>query len=250
MSDIVSKIREGAQVRGTFLKLPAPAVVELLALSALDFLVIDAEHAPLSLNDIEVLLLAGRACGLPMFIRVLDHSPKFIQQVLDMGAAGLVVPQVESAEQAEAIVRATQFIGGCRGFSSSTRSAGFGVEPMDRILRGFRRPLIICQIENRAGAQNAADIARVEGVDVVFIGRADLAVALGETSTKSALVVETVAQVFQAVKATGKPLGAMVGAIAEAENFRNMGASLLIQGSDQTLLIQAAREAFGKKGNP
>src|SRR5690606_16724771 len=139
MPDFFGNARKGEQVQGTFLKLFAPPLIEMLSFSAIDFLVIDAEHAPFSIRDIDALTVCAKGHGLPVLVRTPDHSPRFIQRVLDIGVDGLVVPQVDSAAQIESVVQATKFFGGSRGFSSSTRSAGFGVEPMASILDSYRR---------------------------------------------------------------------------------------------------------------
>ena len=247
MPDFIDKARNGEKVQGTFLKIFAPPLIEMLSFSAIDFVVIDAEHAPFSIRDIDALTVSAKGFGLPVLVRTLDLSSKFIQRVLDIGVDGLVIPQVESADQIESVIKATKFIDGSRGFSSSTRSAGFGIEPMASILESYRRPLIICQIESSAGVENCVEIAEVEGVDLVFIGRADLAVALGETSVKAKSVLEAVSHVFEKVKLAGKPLGAMVGNDGDMQQMREMGASLFIRESDQALFLKAARELFGQR---
>ena len=86
---------------GTFVKTPAPQIVEVLALAGLDFAVLDAEHAPWDRGTLDLVLLAGRASGLPLLVRVAERSAVAILPVLDQGAAGIVVPHVDSAADAQ-----------------------------------------------------------------------------------------------------------------------------------------------------
>jgi 2-keto-3-deoxy-L-rhamnonate aldolase RhmA len=106
---------------GTFVKTNSVHVVEILAQSPLDFVVVDAEHAPFDRAAVDLLVLAGRAAGIPVMVRVPDMAPATILSVLDVGAAGLLVPHVDTAAQARELVALTRCRGGSRGFSSSTR---------------------------------------------------------------------------------------------------------------------------------
>jgi 2-keto-3-deoxy-L-rhamnonate aldolase RhmA len=116
----------GSSHVGTFVKTASVQVIEILAMSRLDFVVVDAEHAPFDRRDIDLMVLAGRACGLPVAVRVPDSEAATLLSALDLGAAGLVVPHVDTAEQARALVARVRFRGGLRGFSSSPRAAGYG----------------------------------------------------------------------------------------------------------------------------
>ena len=150
---------------GTFVKTASPHVVEVLGTTALDFAVLDAEHAPLDRAAIDLMMLAGRAAGLPLLVRVPDTAAATVLSVLDTGAAGLLVPHVDTPEIAAQVVRRARFRGGERGYSSSPRWAGYGSLGMKQALAAGDDALVVCQIESPEAVAHAAQIAAVPGVD-------------------------------------------------------------------------------------
>ncbi len=224
---------------GTFVKTTSPQVIEILAGTGLDFAVLDAEHAPWDRAALDIAILAGRGLGLPLFVRVLDHQASSLLAVLDLGATGLLVPHVDSADQAREVVAHARFVGGDRGYSGSPRFAGYGSLGMQQAIRRGDQALVICQIEGRQAVDQAAAIAAVPGVAGLFIGRADLALSMGLDTTQHAQVEQATAQVMQAAQAAGKLIGVAVGSSAEREKFFALGARWIVQSSDQGLLRQA-----------
>jgi hypothetical protein len=109
--------------RGLFIKTPAPQIIEIIALAGPDFAVIDAEHAPFDRVTLDLMLLAGRAAGLPLLVRVADARASSIGGALDLGAAGVMVPHIASVEMARAAVANARYRGGTRGFSSAPTSS-------------------------------------------------------------------------------------------------------------------------------
>ena len=228
---------------GTFVKTNSVHVIEILGHSPLHFVVVDAEHAPFDRAAIDLLVLAGRAVNLPVMVRVPDTAPSSLLSVLDVGAAGLLVPHVDSAEQAREIVSLTRCRGGSRGFSSSTRAAGHGTLPMAQALANVDGCFIMAQIESALAVEAARDIAAVDGIDGLLVGRADLALSIGEVDAKSAAVMAGTQRALDAALAAGKVAGMAVANAAERDAFRPMGANWFIVGSDQSLLRQGAQLA-------
>jgi len=226
---------------GTFIKTASPQVVEILGLTTLDFAVIDAEHAPFDRHMLDLMLLAGRAAGLPLLVRVPDSAPSTILSVLDLGAAGLLVPHVDTAAEAKDVVARARYRGGVRGFSSSPRFAGYGSLGMKAALDAGDRTAILCQIESREGLAQVAAIAAVPGVDALFVGRADLALALGFEDIRVPAVTEASLAVIRAARAAGKIAAMFVPNTAERDQFAAEGASCFVIGSDQSLLRQAVQ---------
>jgi 2-keto-3-deoxy-L-rhamnonate aldolase RhmA len=233
----------GGQHVGTFVKIPWPPVLELLALAGLDFVVVDAEHAPFDRQDIDMMVLAGRACGMPVAVRVPSDNAAVLLSVLDVGAAAVVVPHVDSAAQAREVVARCRYRGGVRGFSSSPRAAGYGTRKMAQALADGDSAVVICQIESAQAVQEAAAIAQTDGVGALFIGRADLALSMGFDNTAAPQVDEAVAHVIAAAHAAGKTVAMAVGGAAERERYAAMGASWFVVGSDQSFLRQGAAQA-------
>lgn len=226
---------------GTFVKTNAVQQIEILSLTSLHFVVIDAEHASFDRKDIDTLVLAGRAAGLPVLVRVADKSAATIQSVLDCGAAGLLLPHIDSADQAREVVSRARCVGGTRGFSNATRAAGYGTLPMADALRAVGGVLLIAQIECQAAVDASQEIAAVDGIGGLFVGRADLAVSKGGSDPRSADVLQASRQVIQAALDAGKFAGMAVSGNLEREEFASAGANWFVVGSDQSLLRQAGQ---------
>src|SRR5690554_4642645 len=119
-------IAAGQPVLGTFIKTPACQIVEILALSGLDFLVADGEHAPIDLRDLDMMALAARAGGMPLGIRPRISTIDYISPAMDLGCSLVLAPHVRSRADAVEVVRSVRFSGRGRGFSPSTRAANYG----------------------------------------------------------------------------------------------------------------------------
>lgn len=225
---------------GTFVKTTSPQVVEVLGLAGLDFAVLDAEHAPWDRGTLDLALLAGRAAQLPLFVRVAERNATAILSALDLGAAGVVVPHVDSAADARDAAACARYLGGRRGYSSSPRAGGYGTLGMAETIRRGDEAVVVVQIESEPAVAAVHEILAVPGVAGVLVGRADLALSMGLASTQDARVVAATDRVVQAVLAAGRLLGVAVGSDAERDRFVAQGANWVVQGSDQSLLRQAA----------
>jgi 2-keto-3-deoxy-L-rhamnonate aldolase RhmA len=226
---------------GVFVKTTSPQCVEILGGSGLDFAVLDAEHAPFDRAALDMALVAGRATQLPLFVRVLERNAAALLSVLDMGAAGVLVPHVDTAEHAREVLAHCRYVGGNRGYSSSPRAAGYGALGMKEAIRHGDQNLVICQIESTTAVEDAARIAAVPGVAGLFIGRADLALSMGLDNAHDERVGRATEHVIRAGLAAGKAIGMFVGTTAEREKYRGLGVRWFVQGSDQSLLRQAAQ---------
>ena len=234
---------------GTFIKTRSPHVVEVIGTTSLDFGVIDAEHAPFDRSSLDIMLLAGRAAQLPLFVRIPEINAAVVLSCLDLGAAGLLVPHVDSVSQARDVVTMARYRNGIRGYSGGPRAGGYATLPMKEILdRGDAIP-IICQIESPSGVEAASEIAALDGVAGLFIGRADLALAMGLTDSKAPEVLAATQHVLDAANAAGKWAGMHVGNTAEREQFAAQGANWFVASSDQTLLRNAVQGIAAPKNS-
>lgn len=237
----------GTSHAGTFVKTASAQVIEILALAQLDFVVVDAEHAPFDRRDLDIMILASRASGLPVAVRVPDSNAATLLSTLDLGAAGLVIPHVDSAEQARQIVANARYRGGTRGFSGSPRSSAYGSHSMKTALAEADGAMILCQIESAMAVDAAEAIAHTAGVDALFIGRADLALSMGFDNTAEPAVEKAVDHIIAVTRAAGKTVAMAVGNMAEKERYLARGADWFVVGTDQGLLRQAAIQAFGPR---
>jgi 2-keto-3-deoxy-L-rhamnonate aldolase RhmA len=244
MSDRVpgfkARLKAHETVMGTFLKTPSAVVAEVLGLSSLDAVVLDTEHAPFGRVEADACIAALRAADMPSLVRTADDSPREIRNALDSGATGIVVPHVVSGAQAEAIVKASHFGDGGRGFAGSPRAADYGTLTMAEHLAASREETtVIVQIEDIPALDRVADIAAVDGVDAVFIGRADLAVAMDKSPMDEA-VIDAVESICRTCRSTGTAVGMFTPDLGELPKWRELGASLFLLSSDQSFLLAGA----------
>lgn len=226
---------------GTFVKTASPHIIEVLGTTKLDFVCIDAEHAPFDRATLDLMVLATRATHLKAFIRIAEVNPAVILSALDIGAAGILVPHVDSADDARKVVAMARYKGGARGYSSSPRFAGYGSLGMKEALRVGDEAQVICQIECDAAVQDAEAIAAVPGVGGLFVGRADLALSMGLDNPRDPRVLEATRHVLAIARKAGKHAGMFVAGNAERDEFAALGADWFIVSSDQTLLRQGAQ---------
>lgn len=243
------RVRRGDRLLGTFIKTPHPAVVEVLGGMPLDCLCIDAEHAPFDRTAIDLAVLAARVADMPTLVRVSRPDPAEILNALDLGATGVVIPHVSTPEAADAAAAACRYGQGGRGYSGGTRAAGFGSRSMpDNVDRANAEVTLIAQIEDAAAVENIDSIAAIDGVDLLFIGRMDLAVSLGARSPDDAVVIDAVDRICAAARRHKRALGMFTPTVEEARRWADSGASLFLLQSDQQWLQQGAlalRRAFG-----
>lgn len=229
----------GKPLLGTFIKTPGTHAIEVLGDVGLDFVVIDAEHAPWDRGAIDLAILAARSQSMPALVRV--QSTDHILTALDCGADGVMVPHVSSAKIAQEVVNACRYRNGSRGFTNSSRAGRYGALGLTaHIDAGDARTAVIAMLEDREALDEASEIARVPGIDAFFLGRGDLTVALGQSSAEADIVKNAIAVLVNAVKVANKPLCAFVGKISEVPALQELGVSTFILASDQGLLRQAA----------
>lgn len=239
-----SRIAGGEPLLGTFVKTAHPQVLEVLAQTSLDLLVIDAEHAPFDRGDIDVCLMAARAGGMAVVVRPADASHAAILNALDCGADGVLLPHVRSAGEARALVKAAHYGPGGRGYAGTSRAAGYGLTPMAEHRRASaERTVVIAQIEDLEALDDLEAIAAVEQLDALFIGRADLTVALGCTSPDDAPVVAAVDRICAVAKSAGRPVGMFLPRASDTALWQAKGASLFFLSSDHGFL-RAGAEAM------
>ncbi|MDF3883017.1 HpcH/HpaI aldolase family protein [Cupriavidus basilensis] len=240
-SSFKRRVRERQTLLGTFIKTPAFQTLEVLGESGLDFTVIDAEHAPLDRGHLDVMAMAAVSAQIPTLVRIADATERSILQVLDVGYTGVLVPHAISAADVVHVVRASRYKDGTRGFSNSPRAGRYGrVGMAAHIAAADEASVVLCQIEDSLAIDNIDEIAAIEDIDCLFVGRGDLAVSFGKTSVTEDQVVAAVRKVADACERHGKASGIFISSLSELREFREMGFTLFILGSDQGLLRGAA----------
>lgn len=238
-----ARLAGGELIVGTFVKTPSPMLVEVLALSALDCLCLDAEHSPFDRTAIDACVFAARAGGMDVVVRVPSAAPEHLLNALDCGAAGVVVPHVRSAEEARAVVKACHYGRGGRGYAGSSRAAGYAaVSISQHKANSLVRTVVIAQIEDPEAVDAIDEIAAVEGVDALYIGRVDLTVAYGAEKLDDARVVTAMETVCAAARRYDRPVGMYLSNPDEVALWREKGATLFLLGSDHSFLLSGAAD--------
>ncbi|MEO1238180.1 MAG: aldolase/citrate lyase family protein [Pseudomonadota bacterium] len=234
-------VRAGKRLIGTFVKTADHTVVEVLAGAGLDFICLDGEHAPLDRARLDASLAVARALSFPALVRVPAARAEYILQALDMGAAGVVIPHVDSGVLAAEMGKLSRFGDGGRGYAGSTRGSDWGAGGMPGVLSRGGDPVIFVQIEEPAGVDDADAIASAPGVDGVFLGPADLTVGYGLTEMGSDKLDAAYAKVGAAVKSAGRAFATFAPTAADVPRLEAHGVSVVFVASDQTWMAAGAR---------
>lgn len=243
-ADFKARMVAGERLVGTFLKTPSVDIIEILSGSGLDYIILDAEHAPFDRMRLDACLAIGRALDFPLLVRVPSGTPEAILMVMDAGAVGIVVPHVDSAEKAETISKAARFGHGGRGYAGSTRWAGFATRPMPEVLQQSRdETIVIAQIEEPEGVQAIDGIAGADGIDGVFIGPADLSVALGKTDVNSSELGDAMQIVGEAARRYSVAFITWVAGPEAASKWDQYGYTSYVVASEHAFMLQAAKAA-------
>ena len=232
---VKERLKKGECVFGVFANGLSPEMMEIMTLAGFDFIVFDSEHASSSPETNRLLLMAADGRGEDVFIRVPNKISSSILQNLDVGAKGLLVPQVNSRKEAEQVVYdAKYFPEGMRGVATPRASDyGMSVPIKDYMKWANENLLIAVQCENIKCLDELDDIAAVEGIDVIFIGPFDLSQSMGIPGQVYDEKIEHVMElVLNATKKHGKYAGIYTGSVEMAKKYRDMGFQYIIVGSD------------------
>jgi 4-hydroxy-2-oxoheptanedioate aldolase len=234
---------EAPVLRGPFLAVPSAMVVEIACGSFPDFVCIDMEHGPISPETGENMVRAAAAQGVAALVRVPGVDAAAIGQALDWGAAGVLVPRVDSAADAARAVDAAHYPPqGSRG-AGPGRASGYGRSIGPYLDRARAQTVVAVQVETVAGLDAVADIAAVPGVDLVFIGPGDLGVGL-KAAERPETVAEAVDTILTACAAAGRP-AAIFAMTREGLTPHAGRIALGIVGSDATVLVAGFDATFG-----
>ncbi len=240
MHEFRTRLLRGDLLFGTMVTLHAPEVAELLATVGCDWLFLDAEHGVFDARRLQA-MLQGAGATTPCLVRVASAAEVPIKQALDIGAAGIIVPQVNSATQAEQVVRWAKYPPvGTRG-AGVARAHGYGWRQGNYISSANENTAVIVQAEHIDAVRQIEAIARVKGIDAVFIGPYDLSGSLGVLGQiDHPSVIEAIDHVTEVCHAAGVRLG-IFGVSADAvKPYLAKGYTLITAGVDTLLLAQAA----------
>ncbi|WP_370942084.1 HpcH/HpaI aldolase/citrate lyase family protein [Amycolatopsis sp. cg5] len=237
---------------GMWVSSGSPLVAEICAGSGLDWLLIDGEHSPIGLESVVSLLQAVSGYPVTPMVRAPSDDSVVLKQLLDAGAQNLLIPMVDSAEQAAAAVRSVRYPPhGIRGVGSALARAAQWNRIEGYLTRADEFVSLFVQIESVAGVDAAAAIASVDGVDGVFVGPSDLAASMGLLGQQTHPdVTAAVLRTFKAVLAAGKPVGVNAFDPAQAQLYLDAGATFVLVGADVALLARGSEALTDHYLNP
>lgn len=234
-------LKAGRSQIGIWNTIPGPVVAELLAGAGFDWLLLDTEHALTDVPDILGLLQAVAGYPVSALVRPAANDTVLIKRLLDHGAQTLLIPYVQSAEEAEAAVRAMRYAPrGVRGVSGMTRASRYGAIT-DYVQRAEEELCLLVQVETAVALERLEEIAAVDGVDGLFIGPSDLAASMGFPGQPGhPAVVAAIEDAIRRIVATGKAAGILAMDPAFARRCIDLGCSFTAVGVDMALLRAAA----------
>ena len=231
---------------GTWVKLPAVEVVEVLAAAGLDFVIIDLEHGAIDRQTASHMIGVAHGLGIRPFVRVAGRTPRDVQPVLDAGAAGIVVPRVDDPAIARQAVDAIRFPPlGRRGASPSGRAGRWGQASLSDYLAAASHVVVVVQVESWPALNLIGSIAAVPGVDAVFIGEVDLATSRSVPVDDPELR-QVVDQAEAVCREGGHVLGGVAADGADAARRFARGYHLLAIGTDINFLRRGAAHAVAQ----
>src|SRR3954466_9410133 len=236
------RLRQGPPLIGTFSIVASPEIVDLAGLAGFDGVILDMEHGTYEIANLGPHVLAARAHGIAPIVRVRWSEPALIGAALDAGAAGVLVPHVQSADDAAAVVEAARFPpAGGRGAHPWVRAAGYQASD-DWHARANDDVAVIAMVEGKEGVAAVDEILATPGLDAVFLGRGGLAASLGLAGRLDhPQVVAAVRSVVERAATVGVAAACFSPAVDGARRWLDAGARLVTIGVDTQILLPAFR---------
>lgn len=239
------KLQTGKLALGTWVNvLHGPALIRMLGTAGFDFVSLDMQHSPVTLETIAAECMTARLCGITPLVR--SYNPldfRLNSRLLDIGAGGLVVPDVETPELVEETVKSLHYFhGGTRGFVNMCYASGFSPNSVSNMEKSDEETVLVVQIESAKGVARIDEILSVPGIDVVVIGRGDLAHELDVScQLDHPLVSEMVAKVYNAAARHGVTAGLLCPSAEKAKVQIANGAKFIHYSNEQAILLHAYR---------
>jgi 4-hydroxy-2-oxoheptanedioate aldolase len=247
------RLDAGQPVFGLIMNFESPWFADLLALAGFDYILLDAEHGPIVPATAEATIRAAHAAGISPLVRVPGNLPHEIQRYLEIGAVGIQVPHIDTAQDAQQGVDAMRYPPeGDRGLATITRAANFGatISPDDYMKLANRELGFFATIETAQSVANIDAIAAVRGVDGLCIGPGDMSVSMGHRGNRAAPEVErAIERVLGVAKATGKWVSLPASDEASAQRCLKLGANI-IQFPANYFVLHYGRRFLKEVGRP
>jgi 4-hydroxy-2-oxoheptanedioate aldolase len=238
-------LADGKTVFGPFCKILDPAIVELAALAGFDFVIIDMEHGPYSIETAQQMVRAAEARGITSVVRVTENSETSILRVLDIGARSVQVPQISTAEDAEKVVSSSLFYPkGERGMCRYVRAGDYtAVDKAEHFGTTNESILTIIHIEGVKGLENLPSILKCDGIDVIFLGPYDLSQSCGVPGqVHHEKVVKRMEEAVALARKSGKVVGTFVETVEDAKKWEKIGVQYISYAVDTGIILNAFKK--------
>jgi len=251
-NNLKEALKEGKNVFGPFMKFTDPAAVEIMGFAGFDFVIIDAEHGPISMQNAQNMIRAAESVNITPVIRVGNNDEALILRALDIGAQGIEIPQINNKSQAIKAVRSVKYAPqGERGVCRYVRAANYS--SMDKF-KYFKyandETMIIAHIEGVEGINNLSEILSVPDVDVIFVGPYDLSQSLGiPGEVNHPLVTEKMQEVVLKCKENKIAVGTFADDIKTAKSWISLGVQYMAFSVDVGILYETGKNILNKLKN-
>jgi 4-hydroxy-2-oxoheptanedioate aldolase len=243
LMNLKAKLKTKQRLLGTFVQIPSPAIVELAGYAGFDFVIIDFEHGPLGIETATNMVRAADASNTSPVIRVAKNDPFLIGQALDIGAEGVMVPQITDYDAAVQAVRSTRYgPEGIRGTCPCVRSAKYAGTDASYFRRANEEVVTILLLEGKEAVDNISKLVTIPNIDVLMMGAWDLSSSLGiPGQVDSPLVLDKMAVIMKEASARGVDLGSLWLDTAEAQKWAGLGIKFLPT-VDTTMIVEHWRK--------
>ncbi len=237
------KLENKETVFGPFMITSDPAFVETAGHAGYDFVLLDMEHGPGTFESLQNLIRAANVTGVMPVVRVPRGTDIWIDKALDVGAGAVLVPQINTAQQARDVVAAAKFApAGCRGTCRFVRSAGYGALSGAEYFNRAQDTAVIIQAEGKAAIENLDEILDVRGIDIVFIGPYDLSSSLGLIGqVEHPAVVSRIKNIVRKASEKNIKIGCFADTAERGRELCDMGISFIGYSCDTAIFYEAAK---------
>lgn len=242
-------LMNGKTVFGPFLKFTDPAVVEIMGFAGFDFVIIDQEHGPISVQSAQDMIRAAESVNINPIIRVANNDESLILRALDIGAQGIEIPQINCKSDALRAVNSVKYSPqGDRGVCRYVRAANYSsMDKFKYFESANKETMIIIHIEGVKGINNLDEILSVSGIDVVFIGPYDLSQSLGiPGKVNDSLVVEKMKEVVLKCKQHKIAVGTFADDVQTAKKWISLGVQYMSFSVDVGILYEASKSIMNE----
>jgi 2-keto-3-deoxy-L-rhamnonate aldolase RhmA len=247
-NQVREKLYSGKTCFGTFLTIGSPDITDILKRLGFDWFVFDTEHSYLSTLDLKTMMQGLEGTNVSPIVRVGQIDQYLVKRALDVGSEGLLAPLVNSAEEAEKLVKFAMYPPeGVRG-AGPGRAAGYGMNLPEYLGTANKELLMAVQIETNEALSNVDEILGTKRIDIGFVGPTDLTISLGlGTDRSNPKVIEAMQRVVKSCNKHGKIAGTLAATIEEARKFQELGFRFLSLASDSRFLVAGARAYLSGK---